>query len=320
MTVLGKTRIFFVTDVHGSDKAFFKFVNAASIYKAQILIIGGDVAGKSVVPIFSKGETFTAKLEGNLRTAKNKEELERLEKDIRATGSYPYITTESEWSELIRDPTKMDRLFDVLIKESLERWCTIAEERLKKLGVRVIINKGNDDPPIVEQTLKSFPFIEFPDERIIEIDKHHGMLSLGYSNITPWRLPGDLPEEVITSKIEACLNGAYNINNMIFNIHVPPYNTHLDLAPKLDSDLKPVLNPGGEPEIIHVGSTAVREAIEKYQPLLALHGHIHESKGVSKIGRTHCFNPGSEYSIGVLKGLIVDISENKIEAFVFTTG
>ena len=47
--------------------------------------------------------------------------------------------------------------------------------------------------------------------------------------------------------------------------------------------------------MIHAGSTAVRASIEKHQPLVGLHGHIHESKGFVTLGRTLCLNPGSEY-------------------------
>ncbi len=242
-----------------------------------------------------------------------------MDRDIRAIGNYPYVTTEEEWSELVKDSAKMDTIFDVVIKESIERWCRIGEERLKKLGVRLIINKGNDDPLIINETLRKSAFVEFPDERIVKIENHE-MLSLGYSNMTPWKLPGDLPEEVLRQKLEALTSQTQDMRNAIFNIHVPPYNTHLDVAPKLDENFTPVLTSGGEPEMAHVGSTAVRDAIEKHQPLLSVHGHIHESKAYVKIGRTHCFNPGSEYQIGVLKGLLLDVSDNKLDGHVFTSG
>ncbi len=317
---MSKTRIFFVSDLHGSDRLFFKFVNAAPIYKAQILIVGGDAGGKAITPIFKKDDHLTAQLQGTRRSAKSPEELAALQTDIRAVGNYPYITTEGEWTELVKDPAKMDGIFDIVIKESVERWCRIAEERLRPQGVRIIINKGNDDPPILEETLKRSTFVEFPNERVLSIGDHHEMVSLGYSNTTPWNLPGDLPEEVLASKIDSLVAQLQNVERAIFNIHVPPHNTHLDIAPKLDKDLRPVLTAGGEPEMAHVGSVAVRQAMEKFQPLIGIHGHIHESRGYSKVGRTHCFNPGSEYSIGVLKGLLFDLSENKIETHVFTSG
>ena len=316
---MSKTRVLFVSDIHGSDRLFLKFVNAAPIYKAQVLIIGGDIGGKAITALFKKGDTLTAEVQGTWRTPKSKEELDQLDRDIRAIGNYPYVTTEEEWGELVKDASKMDKIFDGVIKETIERWCRIGEERLKNLGVRLIINKGNDDPPIIDETLRKSSFVEFPDEKIIRIDNHE-MLSLGYSNMTPWNLPGDLPEEVLQAKLEALTGQTQDMKNAIFNIHVPPYNTHLDVAPKLDQDLTPVLTSGGEPEMAHVGSVAVRDAIEKFQPLLSLHGHIHESRSYTKIGRTHCFNPGSEYQIGLLKGLLLDVSENKLENHVFTSG
>lgn len=313
------TRVFYVTDIHGSDRMFLKFINAAPIYKAQVLIVGGDIAGKAVAPIIQANDHYVAQSRGSQRTASNNAELELLKKEIRSVGDYPCVTTEGEWRDLAEDSTKMDRLFDQLIEESVSTWCRIAEERLRPSGVRVIINGGNDDPSITQEILERSDFVECPDKKVIMIGKHE-MMSLGYSNMTPWKLPGDLPEEVLEKKIEELASRMNDVKNGIFNIHAPPYDTHLDVAPKLDKNLKPVLTSGGEPEMTHVGSQAVRRVIEKYQPLVGLHGHIHESRGYVKIGRTHCFNPGSEYSVGVLRGAILDLGDDKLENHIFTAG
>lgn len=315
-----KTRLLFVSDIHGSDRLFYKLTNAGGIYKANVIVIGGDVAGKAITPILSRGAEFEASIQGTRRIARNREELAELEKEVRSLGSYPYVTEEGEWNELTRNERAMEQLFDRLISESLRTWCSLAEQRLKPLSIRLIVNKGNDDPEVVEQTIISSGFVEYPNERVVELDRNHEMISLGYSNITPWNLPGDLPEDALAQKIETLVSSVRSIENCVFNIHVPPVNTHLDIAPLLDKELKPRMAPGGEPEMAHVGSVAVREAIEKHQPLLGLHGHIHESRGYSRIGRTHCFNPGSEYSIGVLKGVLLDISEDGLASHAFTSG
>jgi Icc-related predicted phosphoesterase len=315
-----KTRIFFVSDVHGSDRLFFKFVNAAPIYKAQVLIIGGDIGGKAITPIFKRNGGLAAEVQGTWRYPKTKEEIDALDKDIRFMGNYPYTTTDEEWREVVKDVSKMDTIFESLIGESVERWCRVAEERLRPQGVRIIVNKGNDDPLVLEERIRKSGYVEYPNEKVIPIDAKHEMIALGYANITPWNLPGDLSEEELGKKIESLVSQLKDVKNSIFDIHVPPVGTHLDVAPRLDKNLRPILTAGGEPEMAHVGSTAVRSAIERHQPLIGLHGHIHESKGYAKIGRTHCFNPGSEYQIGVLKGLVVDLSDDKITGHAFTSG
>jgi uncharacterized protein len=320
---LDKIRIFFVSDIHGSERMFMKLVNAATSYKAQILIVGGDIAGKSITPVFTQDSdvlSYEANFQDTRRLASNERELEALRKDIRSIGNYPYLTTRDEWTELVRDEEKMDRVFDFEIKESVERWNRIASERLKPLGARLIANKGNDDPPILEETLTSSDFIEYPNEKVVQVADGLEMPSLGYSNITPWHLPGDLPENSLKEKLDLVFSQVRDAKRSILNVHVPPYNTHLDLAPKLDENLSPILSPGGEPEFTHVGSTAVREAIEQYGPVASLHGHIHESRGYSKIGLTHCFNPGSEYGAGILKGVILDFSDGKLVNHLFTEG
>jgi Icc-related predicted phosphoesterase len=71
---------------------------------------------------------------------------------------------------------------------------------------------------------------------------------------------------------------------------------------------------------IHVGSRAVAKMIEKYQPLIGLHGHIHESRGAQKIRRSLIINPGSEYSEGILKGAAIILEKGKVKDYVFTSG
>ena len=317
---MSKTRVFFVSDVHGSERLYLKFTNAGPVYKADVLMIGGDITGKTITPIFEKGGSWTAQYVGSWRTAHNQEELDKLEKDVRELGSYPYRTTETDWASCRESEKKMDDLFANVMSESIRRWISLAEERLKPLGVKTILNIGNDDLLMVGDLIKASDYVIYPNESIVQIDDHHEMPSVGYSNMTPWNCPGDISEEELLSRIEKTTAGLSKPETSLFNFHCPPYDTHLDVAPKLDANLAPVLTPGGEPEMAHVGSTSVRKVIEKLQPLAGLHGHIHESRGVSKIGKTQCFNPGSEYTSGVLRGLIMNLSEKKIDNYVFTEG
>ncbi|HYB84811.1 MAG TPA: metallophosphoesterase [archaeon] len=315
-----KTRIFFVSDIHGSDRLFLKFVNAGKVYKANILLLGGDITGKTVTPVLNEGNHWLAEYVGTKQEAHTEEQLAELERRIRDIGSYPYRTTAAEWETLRQNAQKMDEIFTDLMTNSLRRWIQIAEERLKPIGVKIIINIGNDDLPIVGETLKSSGYVIYPNEQVISLDDKHEMPSVGYSNKTPWDCPGDISEEELLSKLEKTTEKLVRPENSLFNFHCPPYDTQIDLAPRLDNDLKPVLTPGGEPEMAHVGSTSVRQVIEKFQPLAGLHGHIHEARGFSQVGKTICFNPGSEYTTGVLRGLVVNLSDKKIDNYVFTEG
>jgi len=317
---LTKTRIFFVSDIHGSDRLFLKFVNAGKVYKANILLLGGDITGKTVTPVLNEGNHWRAEYVGTKQEAHTEEQLAELERRIRDIGSYPYRTTAAEWETLRQNAQKMDEIFTDLMTNSLRRWIQIAEERLKPIGVKIIINIGNDDLPIVGETLKSSGYVIYPNEQVISLDDKHEMPSVGYSNKTPWDCPGDISEEELLSKLEKTTEKLVRPENSLFNFHCPPYDTQIDLAPRLDNDLKPVLTPGGEPEMAHVGSTSVRQVIEKFQPLAGLHGHIHEARGFSQVRKTVCFNPGSEYTTGVLRGLVVNLSDKKIDNYVFTEG
>lgn len=310
-----------MTDVHGSERCFLKFINAAKFYKAKILILGGDVTGKMIVPVIQqKDGCWRSQLFGNERVASSEEQVQKIEKDIRDSGYYPFRTTEPEMTGLDADKTKVDALFTRLMCESIARWVEIARKRLAGTGAVCYISPGNDDRIEIDEYLKSDDVVINPEMRIVQLTPHHEMISLGYTNQTPWHTPREVTEENLEGMISPLVERVRDMGNALFNFHCPPANTIIDQAPKLDATLKPVIS-GGQIEMIGAGSTAVKNAIVKHQPLLGLHGHIHESKGVVKIGRTVCLNPGSEYGEGILRGLIFELGDKGgIKNYMFTSG
>jgi Icc-related predicted phosphoesterase len=314
------TKIFFATDLHGSEKCFLKFVNAAKFYKANSLIMGGDITGKMIIPII-KGANgkYHATFLGNKRSAKNEEELQDLQRAIRFAGYYPYITSPQAMEQLQTDDTKVQAIFKELMLNTVKRWVQVAEERLKESGIKVYITGGNDDIAEIEDIIGSSSYVIDPEDKVVEIDGKFQMISTGWSNPTPWKTARECSEEQLWAKIETMAGQVKDMKNSIFNLHVPPIDSGLDTCPKLDENLKPVI-AGGEIVMTGGGSTSVRKAIETYQPLLGLHGHIHESKGFVKIGRTLCLNPGSEYGEGILRGVLVDLDDGDVKNFLLTQG
>lgn len=315
-----KLRLFFVTDIHGSDVCFKKFINSVDVYKAQVLIIGGDITGKSIVPIFNKGSSYEVDFMGEKHEVSNETSLREIVKRIRNSGSYVYFTTKKEWEEIIDKPTEMEKLFNELVVASLKEWIDFAENKLKGKGVICLIQPGNDDSYAIDSVLNSSSVILNSNEKVLELAPSLKVLSLGYSNPTPWNCPRDISEKELSDKIDKLIQEAKSGETLIFNIHVPPFGTGIDDAIELDENMRPKMGPGGIIFKKPVGSTAVREAIMKYQPLLSLHGHIHESKGFYKLGKTLCVNPGSEYQEGILRGVLIQLSENKVKDFLFTSG
>jgi Icc-related predicted phosphoesterase len=317
----GKLRIFFSSDIHGSESCFKKLLMVPGLYKATVVIVGGDITGKALIPIISKGNgSFETHFLGEKIVINSIDKLNSLKERIRSIGFYPYITDEKGAVELKENGKVAENVFEELIRESLYSWINMADSVLEKMdNIKFFMMPGNDDSYIVDKILSESKHLINPDGKVIEIDSNHKLFSLGISNITPWKCPRDFTEEEISAKIEDILNVAFE-GQLIFNIHVPPYGTHIDLAPKLNDEMKPVLKPGGEYEMIHVGSVSVRAAIEKFQPKISFHGHIHESRGVDKIGSTLVFNPGSEYNIGILRGVLVEVDEKKVRDYIFTQG
>jgi len=317
---MADTKVFYATDVHGSERTFSKFLNAGKFYGVNVLIMGGDITGKMIVPIRDQEDgTWKARFLGAEYTLKTEQEIQETEKNIRNNGYYPYRTTEKEKEELDANPQKVDELFSKLMTDATERWIHLAEERLKGTGIKCYITPGNDDRLEIDEAFKKSNLMVNPEGQVIQIDDYHEMISCGYVNITPWNAPRDISEEELGKRIEAMTSQVKNMQNCIFNFHCPPIDSGLDAAPKLDANMKPSMSAAGV-VTIPAGSVSVRKAIEVHQPLLGLHGHIHESHGFSRIGRTLCLNPGSEYSEGVLRGAIVTLSKDKVKSYLLTRG
>lgn len=303
-------KLFFTTDVHGSDRCFRKFINSAKFYGAQVIVLGGDMTGKAVVPIVKNAtNTYTADFSSRPRQV-GADQLDDLLKDIRFNGYYPYVTTPDELETIQADPEGGQKLFRKVIKQSLEEWFALAAERLRPLDVKVYISPGNDDDFIVDEVLNDSDFVINPEEKVMEILPGISMLSFGYSNPTPWNSPRELPEAELGRRLAVLAEGMPAGDLSIYNVHVPPLDTPIDQAAKLDANLKPIVE-GGQVAMIGVGSSSVRDLILKHQPAVGLHGHVHESAGAIRLGKTVCINPGSEYSDGVLRGALLTIDEKK---------
>ena len=305
---MSEFKLFFATDIHGSDVCWKKFINAAKFFDCQVLVMGGDMTGKMLVPIVDVGKnTFRIRFAGEDRVVRA-DEMPRYRKLISDSGYYPYETTPDEVAILDSDRGAVDRLFHVKMAETLNRWLQIANERLAGTNVQVLLGPANDDPPFIDEILAQEGRVQNPEGRLIELPEGWSMISCGWSNPTPWDSPREMPEDALLAKIDGEVVRLTRMDRAIFNLHVPPKDSQLDNAALLNADLSPVI-AGGAPVVAGVGSTAVRTAIERHQPPLALHGHIHESRGATKIGNTLCLNPGSEYSDGILRGAIVTLSD-----------
>ena len=314
----GELAIFFATDLHGSNVCFKKFVNAGKFYGASVLILGGDVTGKMMVPIArQKDGSYLASSAGKELRLEG-EEAAALEQQVSDMGFYPKVMSEEEFQELRDDPEGQEALFHELIRKRLEEWIEYARPRLAQQGVKCFAAPGNDDAFFIDELFADSGAIELLEGRVVELDGIE-MLTTGWSNETPWKTERETSEAELRAMIMEMIDRLERPENAIFNIHVPPHATALDQCPKLDENLRPV-SSGGNPVMTSAGSTAVRELIEAHQPLLGLHGHIHEGRGIARIDRTVCVNPGSNYSEGVLNGSLIRLRQGEVRDVHLTQG
>jgi Icc-related predicted phosphoesterase len=309
------TRLYIASDLHAAEKAWRKFVNAIALdaYKADVALLAGDLTGKAIVPIVSRDGVYETDLLGVHRTVRGDEQLAALQRDIADVGYYSFVTTGEEATRLATDESGRDALLSRLMNERVQEWLELATERLADRNVPLYLIPGNDDDFGIDKVLNQPGHTPVnADGKVLDIPGGLQLLASGWSNHTPWQTPREESEEDLYARLDALARQVRDPGRAVFMIHVPPHDSGLDTAPLLDENLRPTVSAG---DVLRgpVGSTAVRRVIEQYQPLLAIHGHIHESGGERRIGQTLCVNPGSEANAGILRGYIVDVGRKGID-------
>jgi Icc-related predicted phosphoesterase len=309
-------RIFFATDLHGSETCWRKFLNAAKFYDCDTLICGGDMTGKAIVPLVEENGHFSYTLAGDQQVV-SADQVSEVETQVRRKGYYPLRVSPTRLAELEQNATVRADTFRQVMLDGVQRWLELAEEKLGGSGVRVFVCPGNDDEFEVDDVIRNAKMVELGEGRLVEMEGFT-MISSGWSNPTPWNTHREESEEKLAERIDAMATQVKDPAHAIFNLHCPPYRSGLDEAPAIDADLK--LLHGGR-ALRPVGSKAVRDAIDRYQPLLSLHGHIHESKGAVNLGKTLSINPGSAYEEGMLMAAIINLDAKKgIKSYQLVNG
>jgi len=195
----------------------------------------------------------------------------------------------------------------------------LVEEKLAPAGIGFYFMPGNDDLYSIDEVINEFPYVKNPDMQCLNLRNEYDLLGNSNANMTPWACVRDVEEDVLQAKMDELAGMVTNPERSIVVLHVPPSDSGLDSCPELDKDLK-IITKGGQVLMKSAGSPAVRAFIEKVQPMLTLHGHIHESPGHTRIGRTLCINAGSEYAEGILKAAIINLEGGKVKGHLLISG
>jgi uncharacterized protein len=313
------TRVYFATDIHGSETCWRKFLNSGKHYEATVMVLGGDMTGKALVPIVEEGQGhWYATLLENRREFESEDEVKEFEESVMRRGYYPFRTDPDQMSELSNSEELRDELFHREMLGTVERWMRMADEKLDGTGIDCFVSPGNDDQFEVDEIISGAKRVRLAEGEVVEFGDFQ-MVSTGWSNRTPWDTYREEDEDDLAERLRKMTSQVTAPpEKTIYNFHCPPYGSGLDDAPEIDENMRP--KHGGR-SLVPVGSKAVREAIEEGQPTLSLHGHIHEAKGNTRIGNTLCINPGSSYEQGQLLGAVVNLDGGKkVKRFVLTTG
>jgi Icc-related predicted phosphoesterase len=314
-----ETRVYFATDIHGSETCWKKFLNSGKHYEAKVMVLGGDMTGKALVPIVEeRSGRWRATLLENQQEFKSEDEVKEFEEAVRRRGYYPFRTTPDEMAELEKDEKLRNELFHTEMLGTVERWMQMADEKLEGTGIECFVSPGNDDQFEVDEIISAASHVRLAEGKVVEFGEFQ-MVSTGWANRTPWDTYREEDEDKLAERLRKMTSQvSAPPERTLYNFHCPPYNSGIDDAPEITADMRP--KDAGR-STVPVGSTAVREVIEEGQPTLALHGHIHEARGNTRIGRTLCINPGSSYEQGQLLGAVVDLDGGKkVKRFVLTSG
>jgi Icc-related predicted phosphoesterase len=309
-------RLYVCSDIHASERTWRKFLNAmkTNVYKVDAAVIAGDLTGKALIAVVKDGggDVWSASVLGQHREARDEAELLALERSIADVGYYAVRVTEAERAAMEANPELVRKVFHERINARLREWIALAADRLEGSGVPVYVMPGNDDDFEIDPVLAESTYLQDVNERVVDLTPWQQLVSMGWSSPTPWSTPRELPEEEFLDRLSGLMSGTRDPRKTVMMTHVPPYDSGLDTAPLLSPDLRPTVSAG---DLLRgpVGSTGVRAAIERFKPVLGAHGHIHESGGERRIGDTVCVNAGSESSMGILRGYLVDLNANGVE-------
>lgn len=259
---------------------------------------------------------------GEVKVINSDEQVKTISKTLRDNGYYPYVTDEEEYNNIANDKDYFKKVLLKVMEEYFRVDISKIENNYRKLGVKLVYLAGNDDPKEFVNKI----YEEYDNDVLIPIDEKtmnindYMFLGFGYSNETPWHTARELPEREIEERLIKLFSGLNRneLDRTIAIIHVPPYGTTIDQAPKLTNDLKPVVE-GGVVAMEHVGSTAVRRILENFGPLIGLHGHVHESYGIDFLNAKCCnkkipvVNAGSEYQGGMLRFAYLMLEDLKLK-------
>ncbi len=174
-------RVFFATDIHGSEVCWRKFLNAGAFHKADVLIMGGDMTGKAMVPIVADNGGWEVTVQEQRHVLSSEDEVRAMEKRIGDRGYYPVRLSRDEVDAWATDPGLVDARFKAVMLAAVERWMALADERLAGSDIRCIVSPANDDIFEIDPIIDRAERVELGEANTISLDGF-SLVSTGWAN------------------------------------------------------------------------------------------------------------------------------------------
>jgi Icc-related predicted phosphoesterase len=305
MSALNETRVWFVTDVRGSSDVFGKILNVVRhrpgvAKKPDVVLLSGDLTGGElcVIGVDANGNACAEFRGEHLKFPSESQRNEWAAMVAKVLGGY--VVEEAALGTFSLDLLRIERLrswLDLVIRTNTARQ-----------GARFLVVPGPHDPPEIEAILSGVPGLEMCDNKIVELNSE---LTLACSSALPypeWFDASNQPrryhnnQDDYVAHVQSLMSRPTNpLTKWVLNLYMLPKNTLLDLCPVRDEKGVPITGLNG-PEMCHIGSEPVRKCIEKFKPVVSLHGFPPLDYRTQEIDDTRSFAPGTEAPAGCTVG------------------
>lgn len=318
---MAELTLFYAGDVHGSERCFLRFVNAARFYGVRTLVLGGDITGKVLVPIVRQGLTWRCEFLGRQECLRTEAEVAKMERRIRMSGQYPYVCDVDDFQRLMADEGYRRHVFERVMRAAVERWLELAEERLEGAGVRCCIMPGNDDGFFVDEALEGSRVVVNHDGCAVWLDDRFQMLGCSWSNPTPWRSPREEPPGGGAGAAPRPGRGHGRGAARAPEPQLPRAPARERARPGPRAARGPLRLPRGRRAPDGAGREHGRPPAHREDAAGAVAARARARvAGDRQAEASLCVNPGSDYAGGVLKGCLVTLRPGQVLGFQLVEG
>jgi uncharacterized protein len=283
-------KVFTASGLEGSTLCYRKFLSAIDTYRADVGVLLGDLTGRKIVSVIKKSaSSWEVPLDGKVHEIDSPAALAEVTAQIEDHGDYWLEQTPDEYEHLRSNPSLVELYFKSLVRERIQEWLTMADDRLSAAGPPVFIAPGSGDWRIIDELFEHGGRLLPCDDRIVDVDGYQ-LVTSSASGPTEWELAREMDDHDLHKKLLELCSGVDDPDFAIFNLQAD--------------------------------SKAAQRIVKRFQPVVRVRGSlVGNGGGVSKQGRTLELSPRSamvEDAAPALYGVLLKLENGEVQDYLFT--